>query len=82
MNRQLRRTQERRSDPLQPYRDNVAAAPRDAKARNELGCALVATGRLSEAAEQFTGALRLMPELLEQYAQIVGTVVPRCLPLI
>jgi len=72
MNRQQRRAQRQPQDPLTPYRAGVAAAPNDAKARNELACALLAHGKLAEASEQFAHALSLMPELFEQYGQIVA----------
>jgi 2-polyprenyl-3-methyl-5-hydroxy-6-metoxy-1,4-benzoquinol methylase len=73
MNRQQRRTQQRQDDPLSRLRASVAAAPKDARARNELACALLSQGRLAESSEQFAHALSLMPELLEQYAQIFAT---------
>ena len=72
MNRQQRRAQQRQDDPVSRLRASVAAAPKDARARNELACALLAQGKLAEASEQFARALSLMPELLEQYAQIVA----------
>jgi 2-polyprenyl-3-methyl-5-hydroxy-6-metoxy-1,4-benzoquinol methylase len=72
MNRQRRRAQQRQDDPISRLRASVVAAPKDAKPRNELACALLAQGRLAEASEQFAHALSLMPELLEQYAQIVA----------
>jgi trans-aconitate methyltransferase len=44
-----------------------------AQEQNELACRLLTQGRLSEAATHFARALTLMPELLEQYAQVVTT---------
>jgi 2-polyprenyl-3-methyl-5-hydroxy-6-metoxy-1,4-benzoquinol methylase len=73
MNRRQRRAQAKRQDPTSPYRAHVAAEAKDAKARNQLACALLAQGNLAEASEQFACALSLMPQLLEQYAQIVAT---------
>src|ERR671937_577664 len=73
MNRQQRRAGGERHDPTSRYQARVAAEPRDAKARNELACALLAQGNLAQASQQFACALSLMPELLEQYEQIVAT---------
>ncbi len=44
-----------------------------AQEQNELACRLLQQGRLSEAAAHFVRALTLMPELLEQYSQVVAT---------
>jgi 2-polyprenyl-3-methyl-5-hydroxy-6-metoxy-1,4-benzoquinol methylase len=72
MNRQQRRAQRQPQHSLARYRAGVAAAPNDAKARNELACALLAHAKLAEASEHFAHALSLMPELFEQYGQIVA----------
>ena len=73
MNWQQRRAQQHRHDPISRLRASVAAAPREAKGRNELACALLAQGKLADASEQFACALSLMPELFEQYAKVVAT---------
>ena len=47
--------------------------PKSAKEHNDLGGQLLVQGRLEEAAAQFARALTLMPELFEQYAHVVAT---------
>src|SRR5262249_17170589 len=41
--------------------------------QNELACRLLQQGRLPEAAAHFARAMALMPELLEEYAPVVAT---------
>jgi 2-polyprenyl-3-methyl-5-hydroxy-6-metoxy-1,4-benzoquinol methylase len=73
MNRQQQRARANDDDTLTRLRTVVAADPRDAKARNQLGSALYAQGKIAEASEQFACALSLMPELFQRYEQIVPT---------
>ena len=81
MNRQQRRAQQQRLDPVAGLRANVAAAPNDARARNALACALHAQGKPAEASEQFARGLMLAPELFQQYPQIVATLLQLNPPL-
>ena len=45
----------------------------EAQQQNELACRLLQQGRLPEAAAHFARAMALMPELLEEYAPVVAT---------
>ncbi len=57
------------------FRRAIAAKPDNAQAYNDLACVLVEQGRLEDAAVQFRRALTLVPELLEQSAAVVETLV-------
>src|SRR6516225_4086543 len=71
MNRKQRRAAENRLPPS--GKRPATAEPTTAKEHNELGCRLLAQGRLEDAAAQFARALTLMPEALEQYPAVVAT---------
>jgi 2-polyprenyl-3-methyl-5-hydroxy-6-metoxy-1,4-benzoquinol methylase len=74
MNRQQRRTaQSHLQEVIKRHRRALALRPNDAQAHNELACVLLQQGRSNEAAALFARALRLMPELLEQYPSVVAT---------
>ena len=71
MNRKQRRAAENRLPPS--GKRPATAEPTTAQEHNELGCRLLAQGRLEDAAAQFARALTLMPEALEQYPAVVAT---------
>lgn len=57
----------------QSYRRLLALQPDHAEAHNSLGAMLLAQGRREEAAQEFTLALRLAPELFETFGQVAAT---------
>lgn len=57
------------------YRRLLALEPAHAQAANNLGRVLQAQGKAREAGAAYAQALRLMPQLLEQYGGIFGTLV-------
>jgi 2-polyprenyl-3-methyl-5-hydroxy-6-metoxy-1,4-benzoquinol methylase len=76
MNRRQRRAaQSNLHEAVKRHRRTVALKPNDAQAHNELACVLLQQGQLEEAAAQFARALTLMPELFDQYSNIVATLI-------
>jgi SAM-dependent methyltransferase len=63
-----------RADPAAWHaRPSAAADPMSAQAHNEVGAQLLLAGRLEEASGHFAQALKLAPELFEEYPQVVAT---------
>ena len=74
MNRKQRRAaQTQLQEAVKGLRRAIALRPRDAQAHNELAVALLHQGELEEAASLFARGVALMPELLEQYRNLVAT---------
>jgi SAM-dependent methyltransferase len=63
-----------RAEPAAGHSSRSAAAdPMSAQAHNEVGAQLLVLGRLEEASGHFAQALKLVPELFEEYTQVVAT---------
>jgi 2-polyprenyl-3-methyl-5-hydroxy-6-metoxy-1,4-benzoquinol methylase len=74
MNRKQRRAkQSNLHEAAKRSRQKGEPEPTSAQEHNELGCQLLLQGRLDEAAAHFVRALTLVPELFEQYAHVVAT---------
>ena len=61
------------SNEISLYRDCVEKAPGKARPYNNLGAALMKSGRLSEAIEQFQTALKIKPEFADAHYNLVYT---------
>ncbi|MCK9918686.1 methyltransferase domain-containing protein [Microbacteriaceae bacterium K1510] len=72
----LRHEQQRQlAEAAAAYQRLLALQPTHAEAANNLGRVLQAQGKAREAATAYAQALRLMPQLLEHYAGVFGTLV-------
>lgn len=72
----LRHEQQRQfDDAVRAYHRLLALKPTHAEAHNNLGRVLQAQGKAHEASAAYARALTLMPQLLDQYAGICGTLV-------
>ena len=57
------------------YKRLLLLKPDHAEASNNLGCVLQAQGKLADASARFARSLALMPQLLQQYGNILATLV-------